>query len=108
MLEGANWSRLKEPCHTTSVTRMASNRTPEPNATRLRISPVRIIGGGSRKWGWRCYPLCPLPARSRMRLLETESESCLAGEELRDYDAGSSDEPFWFPEGRRPDIVIVI
>src|ERR1700732_858186 len=61
-LEGANWSRLKEPCHTTSVTRMASRTTPEPNATRLRIGPVRIIGGGR----WKVGEGQALPAHKRL------------------------------------------
>src|ERR1700680_2746079 len=45
MFTGAKEPKLKEPCHTTSVTRTASNRTPEPNRRRLRIALFRIIGG---------------------------------------------------------------
>ena len=38
MLEGANGPNVKEPCHTSSVTRMASSRKPEPMMMRLRMA----------------------------------------------------------------------
>ncbi len=36
--EGAKGPSVKEPCHTTSVTRMASNTKPEPKRRRLRMA----------------------------------------------------------------------
>jgi hypothetical protein len=63
MLTGANEPKLKEPCHTTSVTRMASKRTPEPNRKRLRMALFRIIGGTHADLGVDCSDSHPMPAR---------------------------------------------
>ncbi len=37
MLEGANPPKVKDPCQTTSVTRMARSTKPEPIMRRLRM-----------------------------------------------------------------------
>src|SRR5260370_1187460 len=73
-LVGANSPKLNDTCHATSVSRSASNTSPEPNRYRFRI--VLIIVGQTAHdhlvdpgpqppgfaWGYARPALGPLPA----------------------------------------------